>query len=64
MWPIYSGDMLDPHNQGRGTLPFFIGFTGVNDSGIFFRLSQFRSWLDDCSDSSVSYDTTSTFSRK
>lgn len=56
--------MLGPPNPGRGTIPSFIGFTGADDSGIFFKLSQFRSWLDDSSGASVQYDTTSTFSRQ
>ncbi|MDV2988136.1 UNVERIFIED_CONTAM: hypothetical protein Q9R58_27935 [Methylobacteriaceae bacterium AG10] len=64
MWPMHSGDMLDPSNPGRGTLPSFNGFTGVDDRGIFFGLSQFRSWLDDASNTSVAYDAPATLSRK
>ncbi|MDV2984151.1 UNVERIFIED_CONTAM: hypothetical protein Q9R58_07540 [Methylobacteriaceae bacterium AG10] len=64
MWPMHAGDMLDPGNAGRGTLPSFNGFTGVDDRGVFFGMSQFRSWLDDASNVSVAYDAPAAVSRK
>lgn len=62
-WPLHSGDMLDPGNPGKGSLPSFGGFTGVDDRGIFFGMTQFRSWLQDSSGNEVAYDTSSIFSR-
>jgi hypothetical protein len=63
-WPMHSGDMLDPSNKGRGTLPTSGNFVGVDDRGIFFGWSQFRSWLQDSGGNDVSYDTATTFGRR
>lgn len=62
-WPMHAGDMMDPHNPGKGTLPSFPCFTGVDDRGNFFGWSQFRSWLDDAAGNSVVYDAHATFGR-
>jgi hypothetical protein len=62
-WPMHSGDMLDPSNPGRGSIPSFECFTGVDDRGVFFGLTQFRSWLDNSAGTPVAYDAAATFGR-
>ncbi|MDV2988030.1 UNVERIFIED_CONTAM: hypothetical protein Q9R58_27385 [Methylobacteriaceae bacterium AG10] len=64
VWPLHTGDMLNRNIQGHGSLPSFDGFTGVDDRGIFFGWSQWRSWLDDAAGISVAYDAPATLSRK